>query len=1193
MKTAPLIRLSALLSFLTASPFAITQQPAASPGMRALPLYGQAAKAAAMAPLSAASTDPRALDLAERLKTTVGDVRAANPAVLPGLQKRMPASTRFQSSAALGGPLIRMRHNTGTPRFIESVQLERAVTTSSSTTGGDIATARNFLTANKELLRLTDPDRELTLESHARDRFERRHLRYVQQYHRIPIWPADLGVHLDEAGHVYLMTGAYVPTPEIARTQPLIAANDALARARIHLPGAALGESTEPELIIYAPGEQTPRLAWKLGLMPSAPEHWVVVVDAENGRILTQFNQICYANVAGSGVDVGGQVRPLNVWEQSGSFFLTDTSKPMFDPASQPPSAATTRGAIIIQDARNQPPGANPGRPEQVFNIVSNNRNSFTPAEGVGAAFGLSAAYDYFLQRHNRNSLDGKGSTILAIVRFGQNFDNAFWNGQFIALGDGDTWANSLDFIGHELTHAVTETSANLVYQFQSGALNESFSDIFGEMIEHRSFGSNDWMLGSGLRRVLRNMINPGALTFGGRPYPSKMTEFFNLSADVDAGGVHVNSSIFNRCYYLIAEGLQGGIGRPDAEKIFYRALTVYLMRNSQFIDARLACIRAARDIFGDNSTQVQRVAAAFDAVEIFDTQPTPPPPNFQEVQAADSVLFLYGNQSNGFLLARREGKQNDPQEGKFLGNNFASVRPPAVNGAGDIAVYVTADNDIALLRTDGGGEQKLGFPGLVHAVGIAPDGERFGFVLRDSNGQPDNQISVINLATNSTATFDLLAPATDAGAVATIINADAMTFTADGRFLVYDALNALRLANGNQIAVFSIYALELATGKINPLIPPIENLNIGNPSLSKTSDNFMTFEAIASNSVSTVYTANLNSGNLVAVGASSTLAYPTYTGSDEQIVYAEANPNTFTGSSLLIRDLAADRQTPVGERRLWLLDGGFPFVYRRGAFQGPPAPTPDRLANISTRGTVGAGDDVLIGGFIVQGNGPKRVLMRAIGPSLPVGNALSDPTLQLFSGEQQVAANDNWESAQRQEIIDTTIPPSNPRESAIVTTLNPGAYTVVMRGAGGSTGVGLVEIYDLASTVDSKLINISTRGSVGTGVNVMIGGFIVQGQQPRRVIVRAIGPSLTAQGVNNALQDTRLQLFSGDNLVKENDNWRTGGQEQEINATTIPPSDDRESAIVATLVPGAYTVVAKGAGDSTGVGLVEIYDLP
>ena len=1192
MTSSNLRRLALLLALLAIST-AHAQQPTA-PSLNARPLYGNEGRAAAVDSSVAHSTDPRVLAVTERLKATVGEVRAANPAVVPA--PRRDAASRALLRRGGNNPVaIRMRHNTGTPRFIEGPALEAAVVGSrAATVGDDISTARNFLQAKRELLRLTDPSRELKLESHARDALARRHLRFAQQYNGIPVWPAEVGVHVEEGGNVYLMTGAYVPTPAIAQTTPAIGRDDAILRARIHLPGAAHGSNTEPELIIYAPGEQTPRLAWKLALIPSAPEHWIVVVDAQNGRILTKFNQICYANVAGSGVDVGGQVRPLNVWEQNGSYFLTDTSKPMFDATSQPPSAATTRGGIIIQDARNQPPGDNPGRPDAVFDIVSTNPNSFAPAEAVSAAFNLSAAYDYFLERHNRNSLDGNGTSILAIVRYGQNFDNAFWNGQFIALGDGDTWANSLDFVGHELAHAVTETSANLVYQFQSGALNESFSDIFGEMIEHRSFGNNDWLLGSGLRTALRNMMNPGALTFGGRPYPSKMTEFFNLSADVDAGGVHVNSSIPNRCFYLLAEGLQGGIGRADAEKIFYRALTVYLMRNSQFIDARLACVRAARDLFGDNSTQAQRTAAAFDAVEIFDNQPTPPPQDFPEVQAEDSTLFLYGDSFNGFLLARREANQNDPAEGRFLGANFASPRPPAVNGAGDLGVYVTADNDLALFRTDGGGEEKLGFAGVVHAVGMAPDGAKFGFVLRDQNGQPDNRISVIDIAANTTQTYDLLAPATDAGTVATILHADAMAFTADGRFLVYDALNSITLANGTQMAVFSIYALELATGKINPLVSPFEGFNIGNPSLSNTNDGFMIFEAIRlGDGRSFILTSNLSTGTVVEVAQSLTLAYPCFTGDDTAFVFADVTNNTVTGTTLYRRALAEDRQTPVGNAAVWVGDGGYPFIYRRGAFQGPPAPQPNRLANISTRGVVGAGDDVLIGGFIVQGTGAKRVIVRAIGPSLPVSGALANPTLAVFNGEQEVASNDNWESNQRQEIVDTGIPPVNPNESAIVTSLNPGAYTVVMRGAGGGTGVGLVEIYDLDGGTDSKLVNISTRGSIGTGENVMIGGFIVQGEVPRRVIVRAIGPSLNASGVQGAVQDTALQLFSGDNLLNENDNWRIGGQEQEITGTTIAPSDDREAAIVATLVPGAYTVVAKGAGDTTGVGLVEIYELP
>lgn len=495
------------------------------------------------------------------------------------------------------------------------------------------------------------------------------------------------------------------------------------------------------------------------------------------------------------------------------------------------------------------------------------------------------------------------------------------------------------------------------------------------------------------------------------------MSEVYNLDISRDKGGVHTNSSIINHCFYLLTEGLQGGIGRVDAEKIFYRANTVYLMENSQFSDARLACLRSAKDIFGDNSVQAQRTAAAYDAVEIFDTQATPPSPDIPKVDAADSTLFLYGNQANGFFLARREASLNDPTEGHFLGSNFASVRPPAANGAGTLAAYVTADNDLALVRTDGQGEQKLGFPGPVYSVGLSPDGSKFGFVLRSPNGQPDNMISVIDVVTPNaqSRTYQLLAPANDGGLVGTIVNADSVTFTADGRYLVYDAVNAVQLAGGAQINVYSIYSLDLASGSTNYLVPPLANFNIGNPSISKTNDDFMTFEAINQAGVSTVLTVALNSGNYTAIGSSSTFAHPTYTGADDGIVYTEANPNTVTGVSLVRQALLTDHQTASGTRTLWLQDGGLGVIYRRGVYQAPPRPSPiTRLANIATRMRVLTGDRALIAGFIVTGNEPKKVIVRGLGPSISgVGGTLPDPTLKLSRDGNTVATNDNWKEHQ------------------------------------------------------------------------------------------------------------------------------------------------------------------------------------
>jgi DNA-binding beta-propeller fold protein YncE len=259
------------------------------------------------------------------------------------------------------------------------------------------------------------------------------------------------------------------------------------------------------------------------------------------------------------------------------------------------------------------------------------------------------------------------------------------------------------------------------------------------------------------------------------------------------------------------------------------------------------------------------------------------------------------------------------------------------------------------------------------------------------------------------------------------------------------------------------------------------------------------------------------------------------------------------------------------------------------------PGPKPGQPLNISTRMNVLSGDNVLIGGFIVTGpNGStKKVLIRGIGPSLSnfgISGTLSDPLLELHKPDGGVVTNDNWQQGDTSQ-IPNGFAPSDPRESVIVATLAPGNYSAVLKGAHGETGVGLAEVYDLDSTSAAQLANISTRGFVNTGDNVMIGGFIVGGTEPAKVLVRAIGPSLAAFGVQGALPATTLELHDANGSVISNEGWRNT-QEADITATTIPPSNDNEAAILATLVPGNYTAIVRGKNNTTGIGLVEAYNL-
>lgn len=254
-----------------------------------------------------------------------------------------------------------------------------------------------------------------------------------------------------------------------------------------------------------------------------------------------------------------------------------------------------------------------------------------------------------------------------------------------------------------------------------------------------------------------------------------------------------------------------------------------------------------------------------------------------------------------------------------------------------------------------------------------------------------------------------------------------------------------------------------------------------------------------------------------------------------------------------------------------------------------------DQLLNVSTRMRVLAGDSALIGGFIVIGNAPKKVIIRAIGPSLTgIPGVLANPVLELHGpGGFQTISNDNWADTQQAEIQATGVAPNNSLESAIVATLPPGAYTAIVRGQNDATGVGLVEAYDLETFADSRLANISTRGFIDVGENVMIGGLIAGPQNgvSGRMLVRAIGPSLSAS-VPNALLDPTLELHDGSGaLVAANDDWRDT-QQADIEATGIPPTNIKESAILSTLPPGGYTAIVRGVGNTTGVGLVEVYNL-
>lgn len=263
------------------------------------------------------------------------------------------------------------------------------------------------------------------------------------------------------------------------------------------------------------------------------------------------------------------------------------------------------------------------------------------------------------------------------------------------------------------------------------------------------------------------------------------------------------------------------------------------------------------------------------------------------------------------------------------------------------------------------------------------------------------------------------------------------------------------------------------------------------------------------------------------------------------------------------------------------------------------PQVPPAALLNLSTRVRVQTGDRAAIGGLIIDGPVPKKVVFRAIGPSLksggqPFDGRLNDPTLELYRGDELIGSNDNWRDSQEQEISDSQLAPQDGRESAMVRTLDPGLYTAIVRGKNDEQGVGLVEAYDGDVAVDRRLVNLSTRGVAETGDNVLIGGFIAGiGNGPTNVVVRAIGPSLATRGVPDALQDPTVELINQNGeVIVSNDDFGSSPQRADIESRGLAPEDGREAAVFQAVNPGNYTAIVRGKGEATGTALVEVYDV-
>ncbi|MGD6848743.1 M4 family metallopeptidase [Rossellomorea aquimaris] len=477
---------------------------------------------------------------------------------------------------------------------------------------------KKFLKDNKGLFAI-DPHSELTLLEKTTDELGMSHYKFTQSVGGVPVDGAIFIVHTNKKNEVTATTGQLYKeaSKQVTKTKSKINQKSAADLAWKHIgvseadtvadthDAHALDakkdsdvESTnvKNDLVIHEKdGKFT--LAYKVQLQFIQPygANWQVYVDATDGSIVEAYNAVTDAATTGYGYGVLDDYKDLNTYYSNGTYYLYDVTKPM-------------NGVIETRTAQNG--SSLPGS----YTVDSNNAwTAYSQAAEVDAHAYAGKVYDYYKNTHNRNSYDNNGATIRSTVHYGSNYNNAFWNGSQMVYGDGDgttftSLSGALDVVAHELTHAVTERTAGLQYQYQSGALNESFSDVFGYFLD-----PGDYLLGEDIYTpgisgdALRSLSNP--TQYG---QPAHMNNYVNTSSD--NGGVHTNSGIPNKAAYNTISS----IGKVKAEKIYYRALTVYLTPTSNFSYARAALLQSTADLYGNGSATYNSVKAAWDAVGVY-----------------------------------------------------------------------------------------------------------------------------------------------------------------------------------------------------------------------------------------------------------------------------------------------------------------------------------------------------------------------------------------------------------------------------------------------------------------------------------------------------------------------------------------------------------------------------------------------
>ena len=800
-----------------------------------------------------------------------------------------------------------------------------------------------FLSLLKTESGINMPGKDFRITGIHTDRQGITHIRTIQDYKGIEIYGSESTLHIDDEKERY--TGSFHTPRENLQIEPAIDSNHALDIAIKDLKKVTNYtvltrvekqilnyKSPEASLVIYNTGKQGYALTWLISIRPDFIQEWKYFVDAMTGEIIRRYNNThSDGSVKANGKDLNDMIRTFNVYLSAGIYYMYDISQPMYNPYSN-------EGIIITLDANNS------STRNLDYTYVTSVDNTWTQEAAISAHCNATKTYEYFDATFDRNSINGKGGNIISIVNViaddGSSLENAFWNGQAIFYGNGGEnfkpIAGALDVTAHEMSHGVISSTANLEYYGQSGAINESFADIFACMVDRL-----DWKIGEDITKesyapsgAIRDVSDPHNMGDSSNVYwqPAHTSEMY-LGTD-DNGGIHLNSGICNYAYYLYATD----VGKAKAELVFYRALTEYLTKTSDFIDLRIAVVQSARDIFGETSGEYYYAGRAFESVGIYEEETIDETPLFA-TNPGKELLLTYDTSPSDPVSLYESSSQGTNYRPLTTTNMVGKV---SVTDDGRKAVFVSSDHRIRMMNTGSGEINETIITGFSYydRVAISKDGKLLALTKFFS----EPSIFVIDLVSGEGRQFMLYNPTTSSGSIDAggVLKANSIEFDITGENLIYGAYNVINSNSQKDIYYWDIGFMnvwdnstrQFGNGVISKLFSAMPaHVNVANPVFSKNSPNIIAFDYFYDDGIIeeySIYGANLETGETRKIASNDRQGYPTFSTNDDKIAYSSIN-----GSNIQVVKavkLEADKITPLGDPGVLVPDAKWPVFFTMGS---------------------------------------------------------------------------------------------------------------------------------------------------------------------------------------------------------------------------------------------------------------------